>query len=81
MDGIVQTFPDRRGEPDTTYAVSLAGGRQVAIATDGRGRVTPASADEAAVADHHGLALEAPAKRAAKATSIETTPAEPAEEA
>jgi hypothetical protein len=81
MDGTVRTFPDRRGEPDTTYAVSLAGGRQVAITTDGRGRVTPASADEAAVADHHGLAPDAPAKRAAKATTIDTGPAAPAEEA
>lgn len=74
-------FPTRLGEPDTTYALSLEGGRQVGIATDAGGRVTPASADEAAVADHHGLAVEAPSKKAAKATSTDTAPAAPAEEA
>ncbi len=75
------TFPSRLGEPDTTYALSLEGGRQAAIVTDAGGRVTPASADEAAVADHHGLVVEAPRKKAAKAASTDTAPAAPAEEA
>lgn len=72
MPDPVPTFPARRGDPETTYSVSLAGGRQVAIATDARGLVTPTTADEAAVADHHGLAHEAPAKKAAKAASTDT---------
>lgn len=73
------TFPARRGTPGTTYARSFEGGRQVAISADERGRVTPTSAEEAAVADHHGLAIEGPAK-AARTTSS-SAPAAPAEEA
>ena len=72
-------FPARRGEPRTTYSASFEGGRQVAITTDTRGRVKPADADEAAVADHHGLAIEAPPKAAR--TSSSSAPAAPAEEA
>lgn len=81
MDADVETRLARRGEPDTTYSLSLEGGRQVSIATDAGGRVTPASADEEAVADHHGLAYHAPTKKAPKAASTDTVPAAPAEEA
>lgn len=73
-------FPARRGEPRTTYSASFEGGRQVAITTDTRGRVTPADADEAAVADRHGLAIAEAASKAARATTS-SAPAAPAEEA
>lgn len=74
-------FPGRLGEPDTTYALPIEGGRQVVISTDAGGRVTPASSDEAAVADHHGLATASTTTKAAKATHTDTAPAAPAEEA
>jgi len=75
------TFPARLGEPSTTYALSLEGGHQVAMATDATGRVTPASADEAAVAEHHGLGTAPTTTKAAKAKHDDTAPAAPAEEA
>ena len=69
----------RTGTPDTTYALPLDDGRQVAITTDAQGRVTPTTPAEAAVADHHGLGTEAPTK-AGKATT-RSAPAGPAKEA
>lgn len=69
----------RTGTPDTTFSVTLDGGRQVAITTDADGRVEPATPDERAVADHHGLGTEAFTK-AGKATT-RSVPAGPAKEA
>lgn len=76
----MDAYLTRIGAPGATYALSLDDGTQVTLETDSDGRAFPGTALEAAIADHHGLAIEAPTK-GRKARSTDSAPADPAQEA
>lgn len=51
------TYPQRRGQPDTTYAAWATDGREHELRTDADGIVRPRNEQEQAVADVVGLEL------------------------
>jgi len=78
------TFPDRLAEPGARMNMSIEGGRHIELTADDAGVVAIASAEQAAVADHFGLATAPTPTRSRKRTQPTTDteqPGVPAEEA